>query len=288
MKMLFVGVFDASKKSSNTSQLLSFKKLGIKVVGYNYRDKAMKIGLQARDEHLASIVEKGDYDLVVYSKCNQVSYSTFERINKVTKTCLWFMDPMRTYDEEMRHKTCLVDYVCCDKENVVREALKLNPRTFHVCEGFDEDVDRPFDITKKYDVGFIGNIYGDRAQQIRDVNKEVKIFNNVYGIDHAKAVSQTKINLNFCTDLGASDRVYKTMAAGGFLLTNDWTNREKYLTNGKDCVIFDSMEDLNKKIEYYLENPEERMKISKEGYKTIQQFNRLNWAKRIVELFHNV
>ena len=39
---------------------------------------------------------------------------------------VWFMDPLKTYDEEMRKKTSLVDYFCCDNENVLEEALKTN------------------------------------------------------------------------------------------------------------------------------------------------------------------
>ena len=40
MKILFVGVFDNNRRSTNTSQLLSFKRLGHEVVGYNYRQRA--------------------------------------------------------------------------------------------------------------------------------------------------------------------------------------------------------------------------------------------------------
>ena len=172
MKILYVGVFDRNKTSTNTSQLISFKKLGYNVVGYNYRLKAAEIGNIARDNHLIGEIKNNNYDLVVFSKCNVVSNQVFIEATKNTKTCLWFMDPLPTYNQEMRDKTKLVSYVCCDKINVLREAKKINKNSFHVCEGYDEDVDRPHDVNKEYDIAFIGNIYGDRLTLINQINKD--------------------------------------------------------------------------------------------------------------------
>ena len=288
MKILFVGVFDTDRRSTNTSQLLAFKYQGHEVVGYNYRAKAMQIGNAQRDADLIRVVESGNFDLVVFSKCNVVSYEVFKRATKKTKTCLWFMDPLPTYDEEMRKKTSLVSYFCCDKDNVLNEALKINKASFHVCEGYDGSVDKPYDIEKQYDISFIGNVYGDRQKMINSIKYKVHLINNAYGSDHAKAVSRTRINLNFCTGDGASDRVYKILAAGGFLLSNDWAKRKEYLTNGRDVVIFDSVEDLNRKIIYYLDNPELRNQISEYGRQAVQKLDRLGWAKKIVEYSYEV
>jgi len=282
-KILFVGVFDRNKKSTNTSQLLAFKKLGCNVVGYNYRDKAAQIGNLERDEHLAATVEAGDYDLVVYSKCNQVSENTFQRINNVTKTCLWFMDPLVSYDAEMRNKTGLVDYFCCDKKNVLSEAIKINSNSIQICEGYDETVDKPYILEKEYDVSFIGNIYGDRLGIITSIDHDIEIFSNVYGAEHAKTVSKSWINLNFCTNEGASDRVYKIMASGGFLLTNDWVDREKHFVDKEDLMIFSDINDLNRKIGECLKNKMLLNKISENGKRKASQFSRTSWAKKMVK-----
>tara|TARA_R100001509_G_scaffold62552_2_gene34484 strand:- start:297 stop:1160 length:864 start_codon:yes stop_codon:yes gene_type:complete len=284
MKILFVGVFDTNRQSTNTSQLLAFKSLGHDVVGYNYRSKAMQVGNAQRDKHLIDTIESRDFNLVVFSKCNVVGYEVFKRATAKTKTCLWFMDALCNYDEEMLQKSSLVSYVCCDKKNVLRESLKVNEKSFYVCEGFDQEVDNPHDVEEKYDVSFIGSIYGDRQQYIENSSYDIKTFNNVYGIEHAKVVGQSKINLNFCTSDSASDRVYKILAAGGFLLTNDWPERKENFIDQQHCVVFDGPEDLDNKIRFYLNNPEIRKQISINGLNMIQAFNRINWAKRIVEL----
>lgn len=288
MKILFVGVFDSDKRSTNTSQLIAFKRLGHEVIGYNYRHRALLLGRRERDLHLYDTIGKGKFDLVVFSKCNGISLQLFKMSRQHTKTCLWFMDPLQTYDKEMRLKTGLVDYFCCDKKNVLSVAKEFNKNSFHVCEGYDEDVDKPHDVEKQYDVSFIGNIYGDRSEMLKSVEKEVDIITNAYGTDHAIEVSKSRINLNFCTDEGASDRVYKIMAAGGLLLSDDWKGRKEYFTNGRECVIFKNTQDLNDKINYYLENPEMANQIASYGREAVKAFSRNSWAKKIVELSYDI
>jgi hypothetical protein len=285
MKILFVGVFDTSRKSTNTSQLVSFKRLGHEVCGYNYRAKAAVAGKGERDRDLISVVSAGAFDLIIFSKCDCLSEGVFVESKKYAKTCLWFMDPITTYSENMKRKTGLVDYFCCDKESVLLVAQKINLNSFHVHEGFDGDVDKACVTPSEYDVSFIGNLYGPRALLLNQINVPVKVINGVYGKEHAKEVSKSRINLNFCTDNDASDRVYKILATKGFLLSNDWYGRDKYFINGEDCVIFKDVEDLNKKIEHYLQNPELRRRIAASGFKKVQQFNRINWAKKIIELY---
>jgi spore maturation protein CgeB len=288
VKILFIGVFDREGKSTNLSQLMAFKKIGYEVIGYNYRQKAALIGNENRDKDLVSVIKDRNFDLVIYSKCNVVSLETFKKINKLAKTCLWFMDPLTTYNQEIRDKTALVDYFCCDKENVLKEALKINKNSFHICEGFDHNVDKPHDIEKRHDISFIGNIYGNRANILGKLKYPVKVISNAFGNKHSIEVSRSKINLNFCTANGASDRVYKILAAKGFLLTDDWDNREQNFIDRKHCVIFTDIEDLNKKIDYYLKNPKKAELIASNGYKAVQKFNRLSWAKQIVELYDRI
>lgn len=289
MKILFVGVFDKSKKSTNTSQILAFKKNGNNVVGYNYRSRAQTLGDQKRDEELTNLIKERCFDLVVYSKCNVVSESVFSQSTKYSKTCLWFMDPLISYTEEIKRKTSLVDYFCCDKLNVLEEARKHNKNSFHVREGFDETVDNPVEnVEKKYDVSFIGNLYGDRKVKIDKINHNVNVINNAYGREHSNCVAQTKINLNFSTSEGASDRVYKVLAAGGFLLTNDWVGRENDFKNERDLVIFSDIDDLNRKVDIYLQDEDKRNKIAKSGLQRVQHFNRHAWAKKIVDIYETI
>jgi len=288
MRVLFVGVFDKDRRSTNTSQILELKRLGCDVAGYNYRLKAASIGTKRRGADLISKISTGEYDLVIFTKCNTISEQLFIETGKHAKTCFWFADALVNYDDEMRRKTQLVDYCCCDKQNVLEEALKINKRSFLVHEGYDSDVDVPREVEKVHDISFIGGVYGSRLSMLNGIHKSVKIFSNAYGADHAVAVCSSKINLNFCTTDGASDRVYKIMAAKGFLLTDDWPNRRKYFIDGKDCVIFNGLEDLNEKIDYYLANPDKAALIATAGYEAVKGFTRASWAKQIINIYDKI
>ena len=78
------------------------------------------------------------------------------------------------------------------------------------------------------------------------------------------------------------------MAAERFLISNDWHGREEMFEDGKDLVIFNTIQDLNEKIEFYLANQELANKIAKSGYNKVQKYTRLNWAKEIVRLYGQI
>ena len=59
----------------------------------------------------------------------------------------------------------------------------------------------------------------------------------------------------------------------------------KEFEDGKHLVIFKDIDDLNKKIAYYLENEKERNKIREEGYKLSSKYTRAEWARKVMEIF---
>ncbi len=75
------------------------------------------------------------------------------------------------------------------------------------------------------------------------------------------------------------------MAANGFLLSDDWVGRKEHFVDGKDLIIYKDIMDLNKKIKYYLSHDLERQQIANQGYETVQQFTRINWAQKIMEIY---
>ena len=278
-KILFVAGFNEG--STNISQLEALKKLGYEVHSYHYRDD-----LENVNTVLQSIT---GFDILLIAKGNTISPQSIKRFkeNNNCKTVYWFPDAKCNYTKEMKDKAEACDIVFFDKKNV----LELDNRdNYHwVCEGFDSKVDFLHEsIEQEIDISFIGDVANwPHRQKMLSGIQDLQIINNVYGTDHAKTVSKTKINLNVCTDDSASDRIYKILAAGGFLLTDDWYGRELTgLVDGKDLVIYKNREDLETKIKFYLNNPNDRIKISKNGYKTVQKLNRLNWAKNITNSFY--
>lgn len=99
----------------------------------------------------------------------------------------------------------------------------------------------------------------------------------------------SKINLNLTLRsirTGIPLRVWDILAAGGFCLTNYQPELLMYFENGRDLVIFESIDDLEKKIAYYLSHEEERKAIAENGYnkvKLLHQYrNRFDEMKKFI------
>ena len=280
MKVLFIGVFD--KTSTNWAQSDALKKNNCNVIEFNYRYINSQYGSKKRDELLIEMCKNTKPDLVLFSKCNEIHHNVVIECNKHSKTVLWYMDPDNSqFNQQLIKKIELCHFTFCALWEPYIKAKGIGgDKVRFLQEGFDHIQNYPIDINYKYDVSFIGDLRNKRL----DYHKELKfnVITNAYGEEHSKAVSQSKINLNF-TEGGTSDRTYKVLASKGFLLTEPWPNMEEDFTIGEDLVIFNTVNELKEKISYYLNNEKERLRIAENGFKTVQKFSRLNWANKIIK-----
>ncbi len=79
----------------------------------------------------------------------------------------------------------------------------------------------------------------------------------------------SQINLNISLKIikeGIPLRVFDILGAGGFLITNYQKEIEECFDIGKDLVVYESLEDLSEKVQFYLKHPEERCAIAKRGH----------------------
>ena len=286
MKIIYAARFDNEGISSNTSQSKGMKKLGHTVISYSTPHRQDAIGFQECDKEIVQMVKTVKPDLLIFAKGTGVNIKVFKECRRYVPVCYWFPDPLVTYNvPEFIEKTKHCDYFCCDKENVLSKAKKYNSNCYLVPDGFDADLEFPKDLKQDIDISFIGSLYNDRRQKIDHIKKEVMVVSDAFGKKHSEIVSRSKINLNFCTTAGASDRTYKVLGAKGFFLSDDWDGREKTFKDGEHIVIFKDLDDLNEKIEYYLNHEEERNRIREAGYKEIQKYTRDEWSRKIIKNF---
>lgn len=89
--------------------------------------------------------------------------------------------------------------------------------------------------------------------------------------------NSSKINLNITLrsiQSGISLRALDIMGAGGFLISNWQPELAECFEERKEVVMYYDRNDLMSKIEYYLQNEDERMKIAENGQKKIiEQFD---------------
>ena len=70
-----------------------------------------------------------------------------------------------------------------------------------------------------------------------------------------------------------------------FLLINYTPGLEKLFDIGKELVIYESIEDLDSKVKYYLENEDERNKISETGYQRVKKYHTyFERAKKLINI----
>ena len=84
--------------------------------------------------------------------------------------------------------------------------------------------------------------------------------------------AQSKINLNITLrsiTSGIPLRAMDIMGAGGFLLTNFQEDYLRHFTPGEEFVYFESAEDMQDKIHYYLDHEKERAEIAQNAKKAI-------------------
>lgn len=104
---------------------------------------------------------------------------------------------------------------------------------------------------------------------------KVKIKGSVdYMTEMPKVFYNSKINLNMTLrsiHSGLPLRIWDVLGSGGFLLTNYQPELFDYFEPGKDMVYYESKQDLEDKVAFYLDHDEERKAIAEHGFYTMKE-----------------
>lgn len=91
-----------------------------------------------------------------------------------------------------------------------------------------------------------------------------------------KVFQASKINLNITMrpiETGLSLRIWDILGCGGFLLTNYQAEIPDYFEIGRDLETYESMEELEEKVRYYLTHDEDRVEIAINGYEKMAKYH---------------
>jgi hypothetical protein len=142
----------------------------------------------------------------------------------------------------------------------------LVKKSYWFPNSYPDDLMYPLDIEKTIDVGFCGNIL-NRGHVIDSLNKygiKKDIF--VIGNDMVNSINSYKIHLNYNISNDINYRTFETTGCKTLLMTNYTPGLEKLFNIGNEIVVYDGLEDLDNKVKYYLDNDDERDRISEAGY----------------------
>ena len=108
-----------------------------------------------------------------------------------------------------------------------------------------------------------------------------------YHTDMPKVFQNSRINMNFTIRnirSGIPLRIWDVLACGGFILTNFQAEFLSFFENGRDIVWFDSVNDMLRKADYYLEHEDERLSIARLGQeKALREHTYEQRLSRILE-----
>ncbi len=165
-------------------------------------------------------------------------------------------------------------------------------------------------LNKEHDILFVGSADMRRIFLLEElVNYKLKIYGSKWKRNHSiisselnsmivdkpiwsnalyQEISRSKIILNitrstfYGTETGVNLRIFETLAAQSFLLT-DYTPELAELFNiGQEIETYSCAEELKDKVDYYLQHENKRVKIAQKGYEKFQ--TNYTWKSRITEL----
>jgi len=286
MKILYLGNWNPFVYSTEKLVKEAFEELGHEVITVDERSiNAPEILKTAKYENV---------DLFFFHKGTRWGFQLDQLVELLLRlTCkkaFWYFDPIHNIPEReqwMQTVIPLVDKGFLTNGTWIKQHKYKNLEwLLQGCK--EESLGKK---RKKYecDIAFTGSIYGTRAIFVDALKKKYgdrfKVFSDVFGKDFNDLCASAKIMISpkFPSDNWFwSNRIYKTIGAGGFMLHPYCEGLEKHYTAGKHYDNYQEEEELFMKIDYYLKHDKERKAIQKAGYeKSIKDHT---YAKRVKKL----
>lgn len=207
-----------------------------------------------------------------------------------------------------RNSIPLYDGAIVTKNFNVNEYYGLGAsRVLYVTSSYDTKIHRPLTLDRSEkckfltDVGFIGTGYPIRRWTIKELlNRHFPVvgfriwgtrwgggilnrsysgpFKDVWmgamaiGIDYAKSVAGTSINIGFVEGRDQhTTRTFEIPACGGFMLMQRTDEQLEYFRESVEAEYWNDIEELNDKITYYLQRSAEVERIKQNAYKRSRQ-----------------
>lgn len=270
--------------------------------------KTKKLGSKKMNELLIKTIDNVQPHLLLLGHSEIVFDTTLEVIKSKypnMKIAMWWVDPF-TNSEHIDSRLKYLDTFFATTDPFYFKDLFENKTNFaympNIC---DKSFEYAKSFEKKnysYDLIYIGRMDNNRKDMIEklltlDEKLNFKLFGSskkdlVFGSDYIESTSNSKMAINYSRfnniSLYSSDRIVQLMANGILTFTPRVPNF-KILFSEDEVVYFDDFDDLEKKVNYYLQNDDERIKIAKKGWEKVHQsYNATRITQFMLELIYNL
>lgn len=183
-------------------------------------------------------------------------------------------------------------------EDALEKYCVEGARPIYLPEGANPDIHKPYGLERTIDVSFVGQCYGNRAAVIDELSRRGIIVES-YGFgwpkgavdveEMARLYSRSKINLGFGGVEGHPDtyclkgRDFEIPMSGGLYLTEDHPELAHAFKPGQEVLTYTGLNDLEKKIRYYIAHPDEAQEIRHKGYE--RALREHTWEARFEKIF---
>lgn len=291
---------------------LTFKKMGLEIVEFDCMSILNKIGRKKMNLLLWDTVQNEQPDLLICALMrDEFDPAVIRKISKETNTTTynWFSDDHWRYDRFSRHWAPMFNWVSTtDQEAISKYHRDGYQNVIKTQWGFNPDIYKAQDTPYQYDVTFVGQVHSNRKSIINTLKKngiQITCFGADWPngrIDQEEMIAvfnQSRINLNLNNSSTnkwyrfwkkdrdqIKGRNFEVPGSGGFLLTGNADNLEKYFVPGKEIGLYASEDQLTERIKYYLENESEREAIKTAGYRRSQEEH--SYSRRFEVIFNTI
>ncbi len=297
--MFSVNKYGANYYSGHTRISNGLIRNGHFVYNFSYRDVSRaeaplgikQLGLKKMNRRFIETAERIGADVVLLGHAESIETETLIEIKRRLPDCkiaMWWVDwwhNLTQYDRVMTTRMALLDALFMTSDtNFVRNEYapaRAVEKFFFMPNSCDPSMDtgKAYELSKPlHDVLFIGRSFGSRddllshiKQNMTDLN--VGLYgqgrkNFITGRSYLDTVSNSRIGINFSRDNSmpryTSNRMVH-LAANGCLVMTPETPDMKELFTSDEVVYFDTPQDCENKIRYYLAHQDEAQKIAKAG-----------------------
>jgi spore maturation protein CgeB len=262
----------------------ALKTLGHEVIHFESWDRGVYSNYGALNRALLKTVKIETPDILLSVQMNyEIFIETLLLIKKETKTATicWTTDDSWKYREVSRFIGIAYHGMITTYSGVVpkyhRDGITEVLLTQWAANSRTLSEPLPASICR-YPVSFVGAAHGNRKRRIAQLrNKGIHVSCFGHGWPAGSVVADqiplimknSIISLNFANSKGPNQikaRTFEVPGSGGFLLTEDAPELEKFYVKGQEIDVFDDTKALIKRIKYYLENSDKRDRIAKAGF----------------------
>ncbi|MBI5022029.1 MAG: glycosyltransferase family 1 protein [Ignavibacteriales bacterium] len=158
--------------------------------------------------------------------------------------------------------------------------------SFWLPPGCDEEFHRDRNYERIYDVSFVGNLTPNRKTFFNSLGVPVNLVSGVYLDKMGEVYSKSKIVLNISAREDLNMRVFEVMCSGALLVTQRIDAGINELFEEGRHFVFHDIKNAGKIVRYYLDHPEERVRIADAGKEIAVSEN--TYAKRVETILAKV